>query len=103
LKLKIVIKINLIFDWRVKLKRKINLVKRQKNQKNGDQNWHKNKNIYFDWMVELKRIITLIKRLRNKLEIKTMGNKLKNIIPLIWIEWWNWKSINFYKNVKAKK
>jgi len=34
-------------------------------------------------MVELKRIITLIKRLRNKLEIKTMGNKLKNIIPLI--------------------
>jgi hypothetical protein len=28
----------------VKLKRKINLVKRKKNQKNEDQNYYKNKN-----------------------------------------------------------
>jgi hypothetical protein len=36
--------INFIFDWRVKLKRKLILKKRLKNQKNEDQNWHKNKN-----------------------------------------------------------
>ena len=40
-------KVNLIFDWRMKLKTKINLVKGSKNiQKNEDQdqNWHKKKN-----------------------------------------------------------
>jgi hypothetical protein len=30
-----------IFNWKVKLKRKINLVKEQKNQRNKDKNWHK--------------------------------------------------------------
>jgi hypothetical protein len=39
MRIKIKKKINFL---RVKLKRKINLAKGQKNQKNEDQNWHKN-------------------------------------------------------------
>jgi hypothetical protein len=38
-------KINFLFDWRVKLKRKKKLAKGPKKyQKNEDKNWHKNKN-----------------------------------------------------------
>ena len=35
------IKINFIFDWKVKLKRKINLAKGLKKSKDEDPNWHK--------------------------------------------------------------
>jgi len=37
---------------------------------------------------------------KKKIEIKT---KLKNIIPSIWIEGWNWKSLKFLQNFKGKK
>jgi len=32
-----------------------------------------------------------------------MRTKLKNIIPSIWIEWWNWKSLKLLWNDKKKK
>jgi hypothetical protein len=41
LRIKTKIKINFIFDWNVKLKRKINIVKGKKNPKNEGQNWHR--------------------------------------------------------------
>ena len=44
-------------------------------------------NFIFDWKVNLKRKITFTKGSRKKLEIKTIRTKLKNIIPIIWIEW----------------
>ena len=54
-------------------------------------------------MVKLKRIITSSKGPRKKIEIKTMRTKLKNIIPSIWNEWWNWKFWkNFYEKIKKK-
>jgi len=36
-----------IFNWRVKLKKK--LVKGQKNKKNEDWNWQKKKNVVIKW------------------------------------------------------
>jgi len=50
--------------------------------------------------VKLKRIITFTKLPRKKIEIKT---RLKNRIPSIWIEGWNWKSLKILQNVKGKK
>jgi hypothetical protein len=32
-----------------------------------------------------------------------MRTKLKNIIPSIWIEWWNWKSLKLLWKDKKKK
>jgi hypothetical protein len=97
-------KINLIFDWRMKLKTKINLVKGSKNiQKNENQNWHKNKKQYFDWRVKLKRIIIFIKGPRKKIKMRTMRIKLENIIPSIWIEWWNWKLMKLLYKGQEKK
>jgi len=46
-------------------------------------------------MVKLKKVATFTKGLRKKIKIKTKRTKLKNIIPSIWIEKWNWKSLNF--------
>jgi len=68
-------KINFIYDWRVKLKRKINLAKWPKNnEKNKYQNWHKKYKNY--WRVKLKRKITLTKeKKKNKDQI------CKNNIP----------------------
>jgi hypothetical protein len=51
-------------------------------------------------MVKLKRIITFTKLSRKKIKIKT---RLKNRIPSIWFEEWNWKSLKFLQNVKGKK
>jgi hypothetical protein len=34
-------KINFIFNWRVRLRKKIQTSKRTKNKKNEDQDWHK--------------------------------------------------------------
>jgi len=38
---------------------------------------------------EIEENNNLYKRANKKLEIKTMMTKLKNIIPLIWIEGWS--------------
>jgi hypothetical protein len=38
-----------------------------------------------------------------KLEIKTMRTKLENIISSIWIERWDWKSIQFLQKGEGKK
>jgi hypothetical protein len=46
---------------------------------------------------------TFIKGSRKKIEIKSMRTKLKNIIPSIWIEWWNWKSLKLLWKDKKKK
>jgi hypothetical protein len=54
-------------------------------------------------MMQLKRIITFTKRLRKKLEIKKIRTKLENIIPSIWIEWWNWKPIKLLQRSQRKK
>jgi hypothetical protein len=53
--------------------------------------------------VKLKRIINFTKEPREKLDIKTMRTKLKNIIPSIWIERWNWKPIKLKKKCQGKK
>jgi hypothetical protein len=50
-----------------------------------------------------KKIITFTKRLRKKLEIKKIRTKLKNIIPSIWIEGWNGKSIKLLQRSQRKK
>jgi len=52
--------------------------------------------------VKLKRIIIFTKEPRKKLEIKTMRIELKNIIPSIWIERWNWKSIKLIQKDHGK-
>jgi hypothetical protein len=58
-------KINFIYDWRVKLKRKINLAKWPKNnEKNKYQNWHKKYKNY--WRVKFKTKITLTKEKKKK-------------------------------------
>ena len=44
-------------------------------------------NFIFDWKVKLKIKITFTTGPTKKLEIKTMRTELKNIIPIIWIEW----------------
>ena len=51
----------------------------------------------------MKRIITFTKGPRKKLEIKTIRTKLENIMPSIWIEWWNWKSIKLLQMSQGKK
>jgi len=38
-----------------------------------------------------------------KLKIKIMRAELKNILPLIWIERWNWKQIKFLQNDQDQK
>jgi hypothetical protein len=53
--------------------------------------------------VKLKRIITSTKGPRKKLEIKTLRTKLKNIIPLIWIEGLNWKPPKLLQKDQRKK
>ena len=58
--------------------------------------------------MKLKRIITFTKSPRKKIEIKKIRTKLNNIIPWIWVEWWNWKPINlllksWQKKLKIKK
>jgi hypothetical protein len=66
-------KLNIIFDWRVKLKKEINLSKEQKNQKNDYQNWNKKYKQFFYWMVKLKRKNNLTKCQKSK----EWGLKLK--------------------------
>ena len=86
------------------MKRKINLVKKQKKIKRMRIKVDiKNKNKIFDWRVELKRIITFNKWLRKKIKIKTMRIKLENIIPSIWIERWNWKPIKLLQKGQRKQ
>jgi hypothetical protein len=51
----------------------------------------------------LKRRITFTKETRKKNKIKVMRIKLENIIPLIWIEWWNWKPLKLLQNDQRKK
>jgi hypothetical protein len=64
LRIKTKIKINFIFDWNVKLKRKINLVKGKKNPKNEGQNWHR-KQIF--WLKgEIERNNKFYKRANKK-------------------------------------
>jgi hypothetical protein len=89
------IKIEIIFLLKSEIEKKNQYRKKRINffQKNEDQNWHKNLKQCFDWMVKLKRIITFTKGPRKKLKIKTIRTELKNIIPSIWIEGWNWKLI----------
>jgi hypothetical protein len=85
---------NNFFIWlKGEIQKKIQFSKRtQKNQKNEDQNQHKIKPMF--WLKGgLKRIIAFTKGPIRKLEIKIIRIKLKNIIPSIWIEWWNWKLI----------
>ena len=56
-------KISFIFDWRVKLKKKINLVKGPENQKNK-------KKIMF-WL-KVEKNNNFYKRVKKKLKIKTI-------------------------------
>jgi len=80
--------INIIFDWIVKLKRRINLVKELKEiQKNKNQNWHKKQNQCFDWIVKLKRIISFTKEQKTKIKNQNNENQIgkHNFINLNWI------------------
>jgi len=73
-------KINFLFDWMMKLKRKINLANGPKRMKIKIDIKNKN-NIWLKG--EIERIITFIKRSRKQLEIKKIRTKLKNTIPSI--------------------
>jgi len=53
--------------------------------------------------VKLKRIIIFIKGPRKKIKMRTMRTKLENIIPSIWIEWWNWKLMKLLYKGQGKK
>ena len=53
--------------------------------------------------MKLKRIIIFIKGPRKKIKMRTMRTKLENIIPSIWIEWWNWKLMKLLYKGQGKK
>jgi len=63
----------------VKLKRKINLTKGQKNQNNEDQIRKKNDIINWNWMMKLKTSQNFIKWSRTKIKNKKIRTKLKKI------------------------
>ena len=52
--------------------------------------------------MELKIIIAFIESQEKKLKIKTIRTKLENIVPSIWIEWWNWKLIKHLQKIQGK-
>jgi hypothetical protein len=76
-------KINFLFDWMMKLKRKINLANGPKRMKIKIDIKNKN-NIWLKG--EIERIITFIKRSRKQLEIKKNKDQIEkyNTINLNW-------------------
>jgi len=86
MRIKIKILKKIIFDWRVKSKRTINLAKgSKKNKRTRIKIDIKNKKIY--WMKsEIEKNNNFYKTAKKKIKNKKIRAKLKNIIPSIWIE-----------------
>jgi len=51
---------------------------------------------------EIEKNSNFYKKSIKKLEIKTIRTELKNIIPSIWNEWWNWKPIKLSQRSQGK-
>jgi hypothetical protein len=54
-------------------------------------------------MVKLKRLITYTKGSRKKIRNQNNEDQIEKIIPLIWIEWWNWKRQKNLQKDQGKK
>ena len=74
----------------------------KKNKKNEDWNWQKKKQCC-NLMVKLKRLITYTKGSRKKIRNQNNEDQIEKIIPLIWIEWWNWKRQKNLQKDQGKK
>ena len=69
-----------MFDWRVKLKRIIHLIKGKKKNQNNKDEIEKHNTMNLDWRMKLKTNKTFTKGQRKKLKIKRIRIKLEIII-----------------------